>query len=102
MPRGTPSSSLGRAGYDGVAYDGAAWDSIAAIAPCSEPSTGAHSASAAGAGGVACPVAQDGPGAAVRCFSPPASLHTCAATSTRCVDKANVSAVLELAMNPDP
>ena len=102
MPRGTPSSSLGRAGYDGVAYDGAAWGAIAAIAPCHEPSTGAHSASAAGPGGGACPVAQDGPGVAVRCFSPPASLHSCAATSTRCVDKANVSAVLKLAMNPDP
>ena len=67
MPRGTPSSSLGRAGYDGVAYDGAAWDAIAAIAPCSEPATGAHSASAAGAGGGACPVVQDGPGGVASC-----------------------------------
>ena len=99
MPHGTPSSSLGRAGYDGTSYDGAAWDAIAAIAPCHEPSTGAHSASAAGPGGGACPVPQDGPGVVVRCFSPTASLHTCGAASTRCVDKANVSAVLELAMN---
>ena len=104
MPDGTPSPSLGRAGYDGTSYDGAAWDAIAAIAPCHEPSTDAHSAAAAGPGGGACPVPQDGSGVVVRCFSPAASLQTCDAprSSIRCVDKPNVSAVLELAMIPNP
>ena len=99
LPHGTPTSSLGHAGYDGSAYDDAAWGAIAAVAPCHEPFTGAHSAADAGPGGGACPVPQDGPGVAVRCFSPSASLVTCGAPSARCADKPNVSAVVELAMN---